>query len=407
MNQTNLAPEAKSGTSLLDQNLEDQAPRSPPRKRQRIPFACEPCRRRKTRCDGNRPVCSLCLQRGSSQQLCMYRRDSTIDPKDLLEAYVIIQRPGTHMLTDLIRRNLGARPQPRKTYSDDTAAQLSSNSRRRDAYTTSAVGSSPPKPSDAIRVASYLDGRTPSPPNEFYGSSTTAKLMHQVRGNVDSTPGTSNHTLGSMGGPSPSVDRPIETGTSMDTEYLEHLVLPTRDLADMLLDIYWSKVYPFAPIIYRPAFVAALEGLWKPKKELRNTLGDFDLGIGTFGLSDSRTTLFHCALNAIFSWTCQFARTMPQEERESLAQTFFLRSKKLLSIHLLDYGSLAHVQTLLVFALSIPSTLFPSQCWNIIGLACRMAQGIGLFMEKSPVQRARCELEVRRRVWCACMIMDT
>jgi len=51
--------------------------------------------------------------------------------------------------------------------------------------------------------------------------------------------------------------------------------------------------------------------------------------------------------------------------------------------------------------------LFPSQCWNIIGLACRMAQGIGLHMEKSPVQRARCELEVRRRVWCASMIMDT
>ncbi|KAN0122781.1 Fungal specific transcription factor domain containing protein [Hyaloscypha variabilis] len=371
MNQTNLAqycqdPKAKSGTSLLDQNLEDQAPRSPPRKRQRIPSACEPCRRRKTRCDGNRPVCSLCLRRGSSQQLCMYRKDPTIDRRDLLEA------------------NWSAPPQPR-TYSDDTTAQLSSNSRKRDAYTTSAVGSSPPKPSDAIRVASYLNGRTPSPPNEFYGSSTTAKLMHQARGIVDSTP-----------------------RTSMDAEHLDHLVLPTRDLADMLLGIYWSKLYPVAAIIYKPAFVAALEGLWKPKKELRNTLGGFDLGIGTFGVSDSRTTLFHCALNAIFAWTCQFACTMlPKEERESLAQTFFLRSKKLLSIHLLDHGSLAHVQTLLLFALCIPSTLFPSQCWNIIGLACRMAQGIGLHVESSPVQRARCELEVRRRVWCACMIMDT
>lgn len=312
------------------------------------------------------------------------------------------------MLTNLIRRNRGAPAQPIRNYLDDKTAQLPSNSRRRDAYTTSAVGSSPPKPSDEIRVASYLYGRTPSPPNEFYGSSTTAKLMHQVRGNIDSTLGTSKHTLGSIGGPPPGVDRPIETGTSMDAEHLEHLVLPTRDLADMLLDIYWCKLYPVAPIICKPAFVAALEGLWKPKKELRNTLGDFDLGIGTFGLSDSRTTLFHCALNAVFAWTCQFARTMfPQEERESLAQTFFLRSKKLLSVHLLDHGSLAHVQTILLFALCIPSTLFPSQCWNIIGLACRMAQGIGLHIEKSPVQRARCELEVRRRVWCASMIMDT
>lgn len=308
---------------------------------------------------------------------------------------------------DLIRRNWGCPPQPR-TYSGESADQGSSNSRRRNSHVALVVGNGPPKPADAIPVASYLGGRTPSPPNELYGSSTTAKLMHQVRREVESTSGTSKYPLGSMGSPSPGSERPIETGNSLDAVHLEHLVLPTRDLADMLLDIYWRNLYPVAPIIHKPAFKAALEGLWKPKKELRNTLGDFDLGIGTFGVSDSRSTLFHCALNAIFAWTCQFARTkFPQEERESLAQTFFLRSKKLLHIHLLDHGSLAHVQTLMLFALCIPSTLFPSQTWNIIGLACRMAQGIGLHVEKSPVQRARCELEIRRRVFCCSMVMDT
>jgi hypothetical protein len=67
----------------------------------------------------------------------------------------------------------------------------------------------------------------------------------------------------------------------------------------------------------------------------------------------------------------------------------------------------AHVQTLLLFAQCIPSTLFPSACWNVIGLACRTAQGIGLHVERSPAHRSPRELEVRRRVWYACMIMDT
>jgi Fungal Zn(2)-Cys(6) binuclear cluster domain len=88
MNQINLGQyrqetQPKSGASLNDRSPEEQQLQSPPRKRQRIPSACEPCRRRKTRCDGNRPVCSPCLRRGYSEQLCMYRRDEPRDLEDM------------------------------------------------------------------------------------------------------------------------------------------------------------------------------------------------------------------------------------------------------------------------------------------------------------------------------------
>jgi Fungal specific transcription factor domain len=261
-------------------------------------------------------------------------------------------------------------------------------------------------------MTSYLDGRRVSPPSEFYGSSSTAKLLHQANGSLDRSPGELKRTPGSMGGPSPGVD--LSKGNScisasMESEHLENLALPTRDLADMLLDVYWSKVHPFAPMVYKPAFAAALEGLWKPRKELHNSLGDADLGLGSYGVADSRTTLFHCALNAIFAWSCYNATpALAREERESLAQRFFLRSKKLLGIHILDHGSVAHVQTLLLVAQCLQnSSLFPTQSWNMLGLACRIGQGIGLHVEKAPVQRSRRELEVRRRVWYACQIMDT
>lgn len=52
-----------------------QEPR-PVRKRKRTAHACEPCRQRKSRCDGSRPVCDLCKEQGVE---CYYR-DSAITP---------------------------------------------------------------------------------------------------------------------------------------------------------------------------------------------------------------------------------------------------------------------------------------------------------------------------------------
>ena len=45
----------------------------PKRKRRKIPVACDECRKRKTRCDGIRPVCAPCesKKRGS----CVYQED--------------------------------------------------------------------------------------------------------------------------------------------------------------------------------------------------------------------------------------------------------------------------------------------------------------------------------------------
>jgi hypothetical protein len=47
----------------------------PARKRKRTAHACEPCRQRKSRCDGSRPVCDLCVEQGVE---CYYRDSATI-----------------------------------------------------------------------------------------------------------------------------------------------------------------------------------------------------------------------------------------------------------------------------------------------------------------------------------------
>ncbi|KAI8664038.1 Zn(2)-C6 fungal-type domain-containing protein [Fusarium keratoplasticum] len=57
------------------------------RKRKRAAHACEPCRQRKSRCDGSRPVCDLCDEHGVE---CYYR-DSVAMPAPKVDHHAVAQ----------------------------------------------------------------------------------------------------------------------------------------------------------------------------------------------------------------------------------------------------------------------------------------------------------------------------
>ena len=51
---------------------ERRSERAGPRRRSKIPLACEPCRERKSRCDGAKPICSTCQRRSLPLHHCIY-----------------------------------------------------------------------------------------------------------------------------------------------------------------------------------------------------------------------------------------------------------------------------------------------------------------------------------------------
>ena len=69
--------------ALLTSPVEGDLPRR--QKRRKISTACESCRARKIRCDGDRPICGPCSQRLHGQQSCLYTKDG---PKDGVEEQV-------------------------------------------------------------------------------------------------------------------------------------------------------------------------------------------------------------------------------------------------------------------------------------------------------------------------------
>ncbi|GJD05401.1 hypothetical protein ColKHC_14226 [Colletotrichum higginsianum] len=109
----------------------------------------------------------------------------------------------------------------------------------------------------------------------------------------------------------------------------------------------------------------------------------------------------------MFALACNHADLTPPEKAKGV-EVFILRSRQFFSVDLLEKNNLGVVQTLLLCGLVMQGTPFPDRCWNAIGAACRIAQGLGLHMEASREPgNATLEKEIRRRTWHGCVILDT
>lgn len=424
-----------------------------PQKRRKISNACEPCRGRKTRCDGERPTCGPCRYRPNSQRPCHYAKDAAkgveqhdMTTRSLVERIQTLERVVASSWQHEPRE--GQQNQatyqstpPYSGYSEIVHAErLSSHyilspeppgqvvvhdvanaNPPQDAIEKEIPGSAPPPITNRQRSIVAVDDENSSSPvnamgstafmgtklpldtaGEFYGDSSAARFMQEVEEAIPD-PGLKQSSVEQPGGSRCTISSVSNSGAKA-----LNLVLPTRDLADALLENYFAKSHSLYPFVYRPLFTSAYEDLWRPLHELRRDTIECDLGLGTPGLSDSQSVVFHCALNAVFALSCQLSDSVIQQhDRESLSQTFFVRCRSLLHVDILDHGSIALVQTLLIVAQYLQSTSFPSRCWTSLGLACRIGQGVGLHVEdgSGPRRDAR-EVEVRRRVWYGCTLMD-
>ena len=177
--------------------------------------------------------------------------------------------------------------------------------------------------------------------------------------------------------------------------------LPPRHTADHLIGLYAKRVQCLYPYLHWPTLMQAYERLWISSDALRGRAPPTGVGLG--GPQCDRR-VFYCALNVMFALAVQFSSGSAGEKRE-MAQPFARRARHLLRLDYLDHGDIALVQALLIMAHYLQSTNLPTRCWNVSGLALRMAQGLGLHLEVEsempPLLR-----EMRRRVWYGCICLD-
>ena len=263
----------------------------------------------------------------------------------------------------------------------------------------------------------------------FYGESSNMAIMQEVH-NIISPPTRGDldtNTDSSRG--APSIYLPTDSKHRLSTQIrdlrvlsdrlpISWLDLPPRSLADHLLECYFDRVYILYPFLYRPTFEAAYKNLWVPidtidMDDAREGLVNLsDTGLGNHTDSGPQSRIFYGGLNAIFALSCQFS-DLPTSTSTEASNVYLERAMMLLlDAGLLDHPTISLVQVLLLICLHLQSTPLRNRLWNIIGLAVRMAQGLGLGEENSELcgnctSKSILAIEMRRRTWYSCVMLDS
>ena len=225
-------------------------------------------------------------------------------------------------------------------------------------------------------------GASPASSRGYFGTSSTLAFLESMR--KESFRGNLKDDQQRARPPAPPRSAP-----TIRNMIIPELVLPTRATADHLIETYFAVVFDLFPVIEEQKFREEYENLWMP------------------GRLPNPDPLWFCMLNCIFALASLFSDRVPPEQCEQTAESFYVHAKPLLNFDTLDQGSLVVVQALLLMGQYLQSTKQVNRCWYVIGLAIRIAQGLGLHLSEINNSCDVYEREIRKRCWWACLMKDT
>ncbi|KAH7147108.1 fungal-specific transcription factor domain-containing protein [Dactylonectria estremocensis] len=350
-------------------NILSQGPRP---KRRKTQLACNCCRVRKTKCDGGRPVCYACEKRGSRKD-CLYEEGSLKTRK--LEQ---LEKGHDHGQTQLEVGSEHTRGGP------DVLLRSTTRAARRQSILGVESPSQAESPDALATVSTCVYHR-----NILYGASSTIAFVQHVLLITGETDDVSQ--------PSQDDGRPVTHTIWQPGPQAERLagweLIPIRRISDRYLQSFWDIVHPVFPILHRPTFTRFYGELWEPtSSEKTETAVDDPVMLAT--------------LNLVLAIGCRFTQCVNLGSRALQADLLYQRARTLVPIDCLDIASLPIVQLLLLTAVHLQSTMYSSRCWNMVGLAMRVAQSLGLHLNQKPATRNQLEREMRRRIWYTCVTLD-
>ncbi|KAK5044717.1 hypothetical protein LTR84_010491 [Exophiala bonariae] len=359
-------------------------PRQP--KRRKTLLACEICRNKKTKCDGQRPVCGPCTRKGWGSDQCSWKyvdgTDDTI-PNSLV-------RDLERRIHELERAHSSA-PSAARPWDGSFSSSAP-------AHRTSLPANSPTQTGPGPNNISAIEGAvTGEPQNEGYvGPAAAAALMDTVRRAVAPL-----HVAGSPVSQRPDA-LPMMQLTSPPS--LSHL-LPLRQEAHALLLSYWKYVHPIYPFLYRPTLESMFSSLWSG-----TTMPSATSPIMQTSYQDSV-----CLINLVLSLGCQYTVESDRDHEfrhgSAQARIYFDRARAAYRYDPLGdvSPSLQQLQILLLMAQYLKSVGSTHKAWDIMGLAIRTCYSLGLHLPTSSSTDAIpgfVDREMVKRVWHGCLMME-
>lgn len=171
---------------------------------------------------------------------------------------------------------------------------------------------------------------------------------------------------------------------AMIAQLESEMTMPPRDLADHLIDCFFTFVHPNMPVLHKPTFMRQYKNR-DPTKRPPLAL-----------------------LFAMFSIASRFS-SHPEiigHDPEDFGDEYFDRAKRLVDFEY-ELPRQSSIQALLLMVTyRFTSAKSGGRVWVMLGMATRMAQDLGMHRNSARWHLPPLETEIRKRLWWACYIMD-
>lgn len=395
-------------------------------KRPRVILACNRCRQRKTRCDGGQPTCGTCAKRNAE---CVYvtkyaRAHVTVEyVRQLEESLGIASKTNHEMISPSISNTISSDdrystqctssvqlpPPPQELPPNQyqhrhrgSIASNESNGHIKSDYTATSITPSSSimtnnsipntfrscKDSTSAMGAGEMIKQKRGKDKDYYGSSAAISFMKDLSNIIDGPSRSDGSTTDDD-----ETDRirqyKMSRSDPMSSIRASEIDLPPRALADLYIKNYFEFAYSLYPFVHKPTFMATYKTLWSTKNEEDRDIDE----------------LFYSIVNIVFAFGCQLAPA--SQKLEDNSELYFEKSQKCLRFHLMNSGSVLLVQALLLTGQFLQASSGLAGCWNIVGLAIRIAQGLGLHLDQNYAStKSLIDREIRKRLWQGCLLMD-
>ncbi|KAJ5901057.1 hypothetical protein N7504_007050 [Penicillium tannophilum] len=356
--------------------------------------ACDQCRLRKTKCDGEKPTCTQCASTGVDE--CFYSQTKQDKERTQLESanskvdrYEQLLREISQEVDVSVARKitkaLRLAPQDQETRGEVSSAS--------DTSSTSSIGS--------LNALDTLDEdinrSKASIATGYHGKSSEVAWMQSLalkagadRGKDGASEDVQNRlppiddSFASMGYHIESAKYP---GSDLEDE--NPYTLPAKALAERLLSLYIDSVQPSLPVIRQTLFVDQFNSLYS-------------------GNSIQPGRKWLALLNLVFAISSKLCQIAGQDTHNR-ENKFFARAQKLIISESLveDHEDLQQVQaeTLAAFFLLTSSQI--NRAWKMIGTATRSAIALGLHLRATHNKLSASALEARHKLWWSIFILES
>ncbi|KAF5866750.1 hypothetical protein ETB97_009907 [Aspergillus alliaceus] len=359
--------------------------------RRRSARACEPCRQRKIKCDGNKPACRQCVEHNVS---CSYLDVKRVrDQKQLGVLARKVQRY-EKLLEDIESELDGvlARRIRRSLQGSESSADDDSDS----GDETSSIGSL----DEIDLIDEDLNRNEKSIATGFFGKNSEIFWMQRLE---DEAEGRSRclDDSGMALHQATSIQEPKHDGPSITVSYhlddlhlplldsVDAYALPSKELADQFFNAFMESVHPAFMVIRRSIFTAQYRQFFsQPSNPPRRWLA---------------------ILNMIFAIGCRYCQLVDHAGAGDLDDLLYLNRARKLALSgnvLFEHADLQQIQVEFLVALYLLSMGQVNRSFKFSSTALRSALSLGINLRLVDDRTHFTSKEARSRLWWSIFLLE-